>query len=99
MKKSLSIKSYFTFTKNVFQRNIAYKANTIMFVLGDTMILAVTYYLWKAIYSSSSQGTLNGFSYNDMNAWNSILVYSFLIHFSAFISMKNFYHSTTSITA
>ncbi|GEQ20492.1 ABC transporter permease [Clostridium butyricum] len=66
MKKSLSIKSYFTFTKNVFQRNIAYKANTIMFVLGDTMILAVTYYLWKAIYSSSSQGTLNGFSYNDM---------------------------------
>lgn len=66
MKKSLSIKSYFTFTKNVFQRNIAYKANTIMFVLGDTMILAVTYYLWKAIYNSSSQGTLNGFSYNDM---------------------------------
>ena len=66
MKKSLSFKSYFTFTKNVFQRNLAYKANTVMFVLGDTMILAVTYYLWKAIYSSSSASNLNGFTYNDM---------------------------------
>ena len=66
MKKSLSFKSYFTFTKNVFQRNLAYKANTIMFILGDMMILAVTYYLWKAIYSSASESILNGFTYNDM---------------------------------
>ena len=66
MKKSLNFKSYFTFTKNVFQRNLAYKANTVMFVLGDAMILAVTYYLWKAIYTSSSASILNGFTYNDM---------------------------------
>ena len=52
--KKAGIKSYFTFTKNMLQREFAYKANTVMFVLGDMMIIAVTYYLWKAIYSSSA---------------------------------------------
>lgn len=64
--KKAGIKSYFTFTKNMLQRQFAYKANTIMFVLGDMMIIAVTYYLWKAIYSSSANSALNGFSYEDM---------------------------------
>ena len=64
--KKAGIKSYFTFTKNMLQRQFAYKANTVMFVLGDMMIIAVTYYLWKAIYSSSATSALNGFSYGDM---------------------------------
>lgn len=66
MNKKAGLKSYFTFTKNMLQRQFAYKANTIMFVLGDMMIIAVTYYLWKAIYGSSSNSVLNGFLYEDM---------------------------------
>lgn len=61
-----NIKAYFTFTKNSLERNLSYKANAIMFFLGDMVILSVTYYLWKAVYSSSSETILNGFSYNNM---------------------------------
>ena len=61
-----NIKAYFTFTKNSLERNLSYKANAIMFFLGDMVILSVTYYLWKAFYSSSSETILNGFSYNNM---------------------------------
>lgn len=66
MNRKTSMKSYFTFTKNMLQRQFAYKANTIMFILGDAMMIAVTHYLWKAIYRSSSNSTLNGFYYEDM---------------------------------
>lgn len=61
-----SIKTYGTFTKNAFQRNMAYKANSVIFFIGDLLLIAVTYYLWKAIYSSSVESIINGFSYNEM---------------------------------
>ena len=66
MKKSKSIKAYFTFTKNSFERNLSYKANAIIFFFGDIVVLSVTYYLWKAVYSSSAENIMNGFTYNEM---------------------------------
>lgn len=66
MKSIKSMKAYFTFTKNSLQRNLAYRANSVIFLLGDLMLLGVTYYLWKAIYSSSPESILNGFNYNEM---------------------------------
>lgn len=69
MRATKSIKPYLTFTKNSLQRNLAYRANSVIFFLGDIMLLAVTYYLWKAIYSSAPQSILNGFTYNEMIAY------------------------------
>ena len=60
------IKPYLKFTFNTIQTLLSYKANVIVFVLGDIMMLLVTYYLWKAIFSSSSDAILNGFSFNEM---------------------------------
>ena len=60
------IKSYLPFTRNVFQRLISYKANAIIFMFGDFLMLAVTYYLWKAIYGSTAETVLNGFTFNEM---------------------------------
>ena len=60
------IKSYLPFTRNVFQRLISYKANAIIFMFGDFLMLAVTYYLWKAIYGSTTETVLNGFTFNEM---------------------------------
>lgn len=61
-----SIKPYLTFTKNSLERQLAYKANSIIFILGDVMILLVTFYLWLAIYGSSSDSVIKGFSLNEM---------------------------------
>lgn len=60
------IKPYFTFTSNVLKTILSYKANVIGFYLGDMMILLVTYYLWKAIFTSSPEAILKGFDFNEM---------------------------------
>ena len=60
------LKVYLPFAKNSFQRLIAYKANVIMFMFGDGLMLAVTYYLWRAIYESSTSEVINGFTMNEM---------------------------------
>lgn len=66
MAGSKGVKTYFTFTKNTLQTFLSYRANVVIFVLGDAMILAVTYYLWKAIFSSSPERILKGFSFEEM---------------------------------
>lgn len=59
-------KTYKPFALNVFQRNLSYKANAIMFLIGDGVILLVTYYLWKAIYKSAESSIINGFNFSEM---------------------------------
>ena len=66
MKGLKEIKTYLTFTRNTLKTILSYRANVIMFVLGDAMILAVTYYLWKAIFNSSPDKILKGFSFEEM---------------------------------
>ena len=50
-----------------------------MFMFGDGLMLAVTYYLWKAIYSSTSDKLLNGFTLNEM------IIYVFISFLTALI--------------
>lgn len=57
---------YLPFATNVFQRKLSYKADVIIFLVGQFMMLAVSYYLWKAIYGSSSSSTIKGFSLHQM---------------------------------
>lgn len=66
MKTVKKIKAYLPFATNVFQKNLSYKANVIIFLVGEAMMLAVSYYLWRAIYSSSPEKVINGFSLNEM---------------------------------
>jgi len=66
MKGLRGVKTYFTFTNNTIKAILSYRANVVIFVLGDAMILAVTYYLWKAIFNSSPERILNGFSFQEM---------------------------------
>lgn len=66
MKPFFDMKSYLTFTKNAFQKNLSYRANAIIFFLGELMLLFVTFYLWKAIYRSSDSMIIQGFSLNEM---------------------------------
>ncbi len=57
---------YFPFSKSVIQSNMTYKLNFVMSICGGLLKTAVMYYLWRAIYNSSSQTALNGFTLNDM---------------------------------
>lgn len=66
MKSLKDIKTYLPFTLNTFQKNLSYRANVIIFIIGDCIMLAVSYYLWKAIYASSETPIINGFTLNEM---------------------------------
>ena len=66
MKGMKGIRPYLPFARNVFQRLISYKANAIIFMFGDFLMLSVTYYLWKAIYGSTTENVLNGFTFEEM---------------------------------
>lgn len=66
MKFFNNLKPYLPFATNTFQRLISYKANVLIFIFGESLMLAVTYYLWKAIYGSSTSASINGFSFNEM---------------------------------
>lgn len=71
------IKTYKTFAVNEVQRLLSYKANVLIFIFGDVMVLLATYFLWSAIYQSSETPRLNGFLFNEMVVY--VLV-SFLVN-------------------
>lgn len=60
------LKTYLPFATNEFQRILSYKANVLMFIIGDGLILLATYFLWRAIYQSSPEQIINGFTYSEM---------------------------------
>lgn len=66
MNKQKFLRVYLPFARSQFQAELAYKGNTIMFFCGQGILLAVTFFLWKAIYSSSSNAIMEGFSFNEM---------------------------------
>lgn len=60
------LKLYWPFSKGVIQTIMSYRINFFMFVFGNLMKTFVIYYLWKAVFLSSSTNNLNGFTLNDM---------------------------------
>lgn len=57
---------YWPFSRGVIQTIMSYRINFFMFVFGNMMRTFVLYYLWKAVFISSSTNNLNGFSLSDM---------------------------------
>ena len=60
------LKTYIPFATNSFQSELAYKGNTFMFFCGQGMLIAVTAFLWRAIYGSSEDAIIKGFDLNQM---------------------------------
>lgn len=67
-KRSLrqSLWIYRPFTIGRIQEQLAYKWSFYLFIFSSMFSLLVGYYLWKAIYNSSSSEVLNGFTQNEM---------------------------------
>ncbi len=87
MKSIFDIKSYLTFTKNTFQKNLSYRANAIIFFLGELIMLFVTYYLWKAIYRNSETLIIKGFSLNEM------IIYVLISFITTVVTSSDISHS------
>ena len=63
------IKIYWPFAKAVIQEFLTYRVNFYIFILGELLQTVVLLYIWKAVYESSGQTTLSGFTLKEMVAY------------------------------
>lgn len=66
MKDLTKLKVYIPFIENSIKINLAYRLSFFITILSRFFTIIVTYYLWKAIYSSSTDTVLGGFSFYEM---------------------------------
>ena len=77
MRKKLNI--YLPFASNEIKRQMAYKGAFYLFVFISTFSSFISYFLWMAIYKSSPQNTLGGFTRNEM------ITYVFMVYVTSSI--------------
>lgn len=79
MKKFL--RTYLPFASNQIKRQMAYKGAFYLFILCTLFGSFINYYLWMAIYGSSSSGTLGGLTQGEM------VIYVFMSYITASLVM------------
>lgn len=77
------IKKYKPFIRAGIQEGLFYKTNFIFLVIGNILSAFIMYFLWKAVFISSSSQSINGFSFQDMT------IYIFLSFFTTTITSSN----------
>lgn len=75
------LNTYLPFTLNRIKKALAYKASFYLFILCSILGAFVSYYLWMAIYGSSSSGVLGGLTQNEM------VTYIFMSYVTSTIAM------------
>ena len=60
------ISSYVPFTRNSLQTLLSYRTNVLFYFLGNILRIFVFYFLWKAIFASSGEEVLRGFTLPQM---------------------------------
>ena len=59
-------KTYWPFAINEIKTNFAYKGSFYLFILSRVLGIFISYFLWMAIYGSSTSQTLGGLTQNEM---------------------------------
>lgn len=54
------------FTRNAIQTLLSYRSNILFYFIGNILKIFVFFFLWKAIFASSGEEILRGFSFPDM---------------------------------
>ena len=60
------LKVYLPFAKGQIKEFMAYGINAYVYIFGNMLQTAVLLYIWKAVFDSSQQSSINGFTFNDM---------------------------------
>ncbi len=83
-KKIKNLFIYTPFIKSILKDNLAYKGTFYLYILCKILCVFITYYLWKAIFLSSDNASLGGFTDIEMVAY---IFMSFVCSNIVFISM------------
>lgn len=63
------IRCYLPFVLNTIKRNMAYKGAFFIRLISRFFTVLVTYYLWKAIFTSSVTSEIQGFTFEEMTTY------------------------------
>ncbi len=63
------LNTYLPFMRSGIQTAMIYRTNFIAFFFGSIVYCLVMYYIWFAVYSSSGEGMINGFTMTDMTVF------------------------------
>ncbi|MCI8669056.1 MAG: hypothetical protein HFI34_05990 [Lachnospiraceae bacterium] len=83
-KKIKNLYIYTPFVKSVLKDNLAYKGTFYLYILCKILCVFITYYLWRAIFLSSDNASLGGFTQIEMVTY---IFMSFVCSNIVFISM------------
>ena len=81
MRRQLRI--YKPFTRAGLLEMVAYRVNFMFFLLGEIMRCFVMFFVWKAVFDSSAESTIFGFTYDNM------VVYIFITFLSGYITYSD----------
>ena len=74
---------YLPFSRAGIQEMVAYRVNFLCHLIGEIVSAFIMFFVWKAVFASSSQQTINGFSMEDM------VVYLFITFLTAFLTYSD----------
>ncbi len=63
------LRTYLPFTRAGIQAAMTYRSNFIALFLGSIVYCLVMYYIWLAVFNSSGEGMINGFTMRDMTVF------------------------------
>jgi viologen exporter family transport system permease protein len=65
----LNVKSYIPFALNEIKSFMSYRFAFFVYIISQGFMVLVTYFLWKAIYDSSMNPILGGFTFTEMTSY------------------------------
>lgn len=63
------LRTYLPFTRAGIQAAMTYRSNFLAWFLGSIVYCLVMYYIWLAVFNSSGEGMINGFTMRDMTVF------------------------------
>lgn len=75
-------KIYWAFALNQIKSNFVYKGRFYLFVFRKFLGMFIYYYLWMAIYASTTSGELGGFTRSEMIMYKLFLLLRLLAYFT-----------------
>lgn len=83
MKLKKFIRTYRPFTRAGMLESVAYRANFICFLIGEIMSCFIMFFVWKAVFNSSTSPDFMGFTMNDM------VVYLFISFLTGYLTYSD----------
>lgn len=76
-------KRYLPFTRGAYESFMEYRARMVLWILAEFFSIAITYFIWVAVYSSQNNTQINGYTLTEILAYT---ILTRVVQYSIFIN-------------